>query len=467
MDNNKKFLEGLLKADGIDPAGPAESERIAFGMMLDQQTKSKPGSWLGIWRIIMKNRITKFAAAAVLILAILIAVNQFGRPIKITNVAWSDVVNRFDSIAFFNASVYMKDSATAQPVQIEIWRNSRKKARIRVDSQVLFADGGRVVAGYAIDQNPRKIEIEEYAETGMAMARELFGFEDFSLDTVIAAFGGSKDRLKETTPLINPAATISEDMLVFDLQSDVSPEWMRIWVLRESRLPVRIRIWNPRNGNCADIVISYSAEQAAQFFDPNAYEQILLKAQRHTGPGERANLAYALLSDPGGKDYCPKDLFEKAKANNDANDSADAGGYHLPKVERAGVSEYGAVWVVASKSENRRPDGRTSYGFSDIKDHLERKYRKAHSSLNIHDVSINVFVPEGYPLDPARPKELILRCVVEAQRPYEREVLVGYVKLDNWLKDTLWPQNRLCAKLSWCNSAGVILPGQRLATRPE
>jgi len=28
-------------------------------------------------------------------------------------------------------------------------------------------------------------------------------------------------------------------------------------------------------------------------------------------------------------------------------------------------------------------------------------------------------------------------------------------------------QNKPCAKLSWCNSAGVILPGQRLATRPE
>jgi len=30
------------------------------------------------------------------------------------------------------------------------------------------------------------------------------------------------------------------------------------------------------------------------------------------------------------------------------------------------------------------------------------------------------------------------------------------------------PENiKACAKLSWCNSAGVILPGQRLATRPE
>jgi len=28
-------------------------------------------------------------------------------------------------------------------------------------------------------------------------------------------------------------------------------------------------------------------------------------------------------------------------------------------------------------------------------------------------------------------------------------------------------RNKPCAKLSWCNSAGVILPGQRLATRPE
>ena len=445
MDNQKKLFEGLLKADGIDPTGPTESERAAFGIMLDEQTKSrqsKPGPSIGMWRIIMKSKITKFVAAAVLILAILIAVNQSPRPINMTSVAWSDVVNRFDSIAFFNASVYMKENATDQPIQIELWRNSRRKARIRVDSQVLFADGGQVVAGYAIDHTPRKIEIEQYDETCMAIAQKLFAYQDFSLDTVIEAFGLGKDRLKETTPLINPAATISEDMLVFDVQSDISPEWVRIWVLRESHLPIRIRSWDPRKGNCVDIVMSYSAEQSAQFFDPNAYEKVLLEAQRHAGAGERANLAYALLNDPGGKDYCPKDLFEKAKADNDANDAADLSGYHLPKVERAGVSEYGAVWVVASKSENRRPDGRKFFGFSDVSDDLERKYRRSGSTHNIHDVSINVFVPEGYPLDPARPKELALRCSVEAHGPYEREILVGYVKLDNWQKDTLWPKNR-------------------------
>ena len=393
---------------------------------------------------IVKNKITKFAAAAVVILAILIAINQFGRPINMTSVAWSDVVNRFNSIAFFNASVYIKENATDEPVQIEIWRNSQKKARIRVDSQVLFADGGQVVAGYAIDSAIRKIETKEYNEMGMAMAQKLFGFQDFSLDTVIAALGVSRDRLKETTPLINPAAMISEDMLVFDVQSDISPEWMRIWVLRESHLPIRIRSWDPRDGDCVDVVMSYSAEQSAEFFDPNAYEKILLEVQQGTGAGGRTNLAYALLNDPGGKDYTPKDLFEKAKADNTAKDSADISGYHLPKVEQAGVSEYGAVWVVASQSQNRRPDGYTFFGFSDISDDLARKYRRAGSTWRVHgDVSINVFVPENYPLDTARPKELTLRCSVEATGPYQREILIGNVKLDNWQKNTLWPQDKL------------------------
>ena len=41
MDQNKKLFEELLKADGIDPAGPTQSERTAFRKMLDGQLKTK------------------------------------------------------------------------------------------------------------------------------------------------------------------------------------------------------------------------------------------------------------------------------------------------------------------------------------------------------------------------------------------------------------------------------------------
>jgi len=92
MDNNK-FLEGLLKADGIDPAGPTEAERIAFAKMLDKHSKpkkSKQAYQPDIWRLIMKSRITKLAAAAVIIAAIMIGINSFlGSG---TSVAFADVI---------------------------------------------------------------------------------------------------------------------------------------------------------------------------------------------------------------------------------------------------------------------------------------------------------------------------------------------------------------------------------------
>ncbi|MCK5272486.1 MAG: hypothetical protein KAJ52_07905 [Sedimentisphaerales bacterium] len=49
MDNNKKLLEGLLKADGIDPANITESERMVFRQMLEREKKRMNRlSWRGI-----------------------------------------------------------------------------------------------------------------------------------------------------------------------------------------------------------------------------------------------------------------------------------------------------------------------------------------------------------------------------------------------------------------------------------
>ncbi len=73
MDNDKKLSEALLKADGINPAGATESERIAFAKILDRQSKpkrSKPAPRPNIWRIIMKSKITKLTAAAAILIVI-------------------------------------------------------------------------------------------------------------------------------------------------------------------------------------------------------------------------------------------------------------------------------------------------------------------------------------------------------------------------------------------------------------
>jgi hypothetical protein len=102
MDNNKKLSEGLLKADGIDPTGATESERIAFGRMLDEQYKlkqSRPSTaWPDSWRIIMKHKLTKLAVAAGILIPIIIGINQLGISIDGATVALADVAKRLEEV---------------------------------------------------------------------------------------------------------------------------------------------------------------------------------------------------------------------------------------------------------------------------------------------------------------------------------------------------------------------------------
>ncbi|HUV41216.1 MAG TPA: hypothetical protein VMW23_05470 [Sedimentisphaerales bacterium] len=49
---------------------------------------------VSIWRIIMKSRITKIATAAIIIIAVMIGINQFGGPINMSSAAFAEVVQQ-------------------------------------------------------------------------------------------------------------------------------------------------------------------------------------------------------------------------------------------------------------------------------------------------------------------------------------------------------------------------------------
>jgi len=52
-----------------------------------------------IWRIIMKSRISKLAAAAVIVIAIIVGINQFGGSIDGASVAWGEVIRKVEMIS--------------------------------------------------------------------------------------------------------------------------------------------------------------------------------------------------------------------------------------------------------------------------------------------------------------------------------------------------------------------------------
>jgi hypothetical protein len=257
---------------------------------------------LGYWDFVFENRFARLAAAAVILLAVGTLVGQFGAMLSGGSVAWADVTQRFQSVPFFYASIYVKEDALAQPKQFELWMGEGGSARMRVGSQVVFGRDGRVTHAFDVRQR-RETEADE---TAADIVRLLATPNEFSLDTVIQSISAGK--LIDVTPAANAQAAIEEDLAVFDAQSVISPGWVRIYALRESKLPVGLRIWDPAEGFSVDALITYAKEQPDIFFDAEAFAEKMAE----TGNNE-ISLAYMFLKDPGGQVITPRDLWNQDK----------------------------------------------------------------------------------------------------------------------------------------------------------
>ena len=87
-------IKGLFRKSQVS-AGPKVDERIlgdALGQLKELKQTESASAEQNIWRIIMKNRITKLAAAAVIIIGVFVGVNQFTGSIDGTSVVFADVL---------------------------------------------------------------------------------------------------------------------------------------------------------------------------------------------------------------------------------------------------------------------------------------------------------------------------------------------------------------------------------------
>lgn len=244
-----------------------------------------------VWEIIFKSLITKLAAAAVIVITAIVGINQFSS----SSVAWADVAERFRSVPFCSAVVYIKDDVLDEPRQFELWMGQGGRARIRVGSQVIFGCVGEVTRAFDLEKR-REVKPDLQA---VQMLEILGATGEYSLETVIRMISG--ESLIDVTPLVNADAVVQEDLVVFDIRSEVSPQWARIYALRKSELPVGIRIWDPQNAECVDVFITYSKEQPDVFFDAQTFATKLTNSSNTP-----ASLAYMFLKDPGGRDIIQK-----------------------------------------------------------------------------------------------------------------------------------------------------------------
>lgn len=302
--DEQRILDALERVSQVEPAPEATAQAIerarqalttASGTTRAERKRRFPHSRIARWLI-------PVAAAAAVVLAV-IEFRPAGRT-RGGGIAWADVVKEFDSRPFYHIVLYAKQDVASEPTQMELWVSGGNRARARIASQVQFIENGEIVAGYDYREKKR-LRDSEYDMRMGGIIGVVYDHKEISLDNIVRAAGGG--RLVETTPRVNSDAMISQDLLVFDLDSAAGLEWMRIWVLRESKLPVRIRVWDPRNGGSVDLFVTYEQRQPEEFFNHREYEELLLDTSR-AASGSTANLAYALLKDPGGKNYAPQDV---------------------------------------------------------------------------------------------------------------------------------------------------------------
>ncbi|MHC4714005.1 MAG: peroxiredoxin family protein [Planctomycetota bacterium] len=290
-------LDEVLKeafSEEPSPTFARRARRRFDDLRLAMKTHETPGRSIGaLGRLFSTRRgglrtglgFVAGTACAGIVVALLLLAN--------TTPTWAEVVDRFRSVTFFSATVYRKEDAAAEPEQYELWVGRGARVRLRAGKQVAFGAKGALTRAFDVEARA-EASVDRRAQ-GLV---ELLGQSgQFSFETLVGTLSGE---LTDVTPQANSDAVISQDMVVFDLVSDRTAEWMRIWALRESRLPIHVRVWDPRDGESTDVFFSYGKDQPDEFFDADVFASALKDRSR-----KKSELAYLFLRDPGGRNVTP------------------------------------------------------------------------------------------------------------------------------------------------------------------
>jgi hypothetical protein len=107
MNNNEKQFEDFvsnIKYD--DTPNPSHRNKLEQDLLavLERQPRQKEQP-IKVWRTIVKSRITKFAATATIIIAVIAGLHYYASPIGVTSVAWGELVERLEQ----SHDEYMKE----------------------------------------------------------------------------------------------------------------------------------------------------------------------------------------------------------------------------------------------------------------------------------------------------------------------------------------------------------------------
>lgn len=97
-------IEKLIKNIKIDTNAKVDKAVLNDILETFKQSKTKKSAipQPNIWRIVMKSRITKLATVAVIIIAVLIGIHQFGGSIDGATIAFADISEAMKNVQWID-----------------------------------------------------------------------------------------------------------------------------------------------------------------------------------------------------------------------------------------------------------------------------------------------------------------------------------------------------------------------------
>ncbi len=263
LEDKNRLDEALTKAIGSEGKKPdfekwKQQHLEAVEMLTSRADKGRSTSTrpFSIRRIIMKSRITKIAAAAVIIIAILFGLKFTGGP-DMANVAWGDVIRQTAQVEYVHV-YWLKSRGDTLFRQFEAWY-AHGKLVSRGDKGGMTYDDGQTQQSF--DEQGRRI-----GKKPSLFAEGKTFFELFSADLL----SDKNEQLSQLTPI-----NVGDDFLIYEV--DPPPYWngsellenISVTVGKNSLLPIQMKVFRKDSEDYDLVMFDYeAAEKPPEFFEP-------------------------------------------------------------------------------------------------------------------------------------------------------------------------------------------------------
>ena len=227
-DSNDKLIEKKLEfLSKIEPKEQATADAVRKTRQRIMDLENEKVEF-NRWRIIMKSPITKFAAAAAIIIAVLIAINQFGGSIDLANKAFAEVAQKVKK-----AKTVSWTSKSLAEAGIFGEGNDNMKFKIiePYHARVEFPDGKIWILDYSVQKGLIIDPGKKTAEVLSLLPNTLSVYDDYKNLLNLEYF-----RVKKAGSEILNGKVVT----VFEVKGIISGYKMTIYADPETKLPVRI-----------------------------------------------------------------------------------------------------------------------------------------------------------------------------------------------------------------------------------